>query len=56
MLFSCYSISTIAHHRLLAQLEVAKQHDIQLEVVKLPEAKPCLALLRGQWVIERSFA
>jgi transposase len=35
---------------------VAAQHGIQLEVVKLPEAKKGFVLLPRRWVVERSFA
>jgi transposase len=34
----------------------AAQHGIQLEVVKLPEAKKGFVLLPRRWVVERSFA
>jgi len=34
----------------------ARQHGIELEVVKLPEAKTGFVLLPRRWVIERSFA
>ena len=34
----------------------AAQHGIQLEVVKLPEAKKGFVLLPWRWVVERSFA
>jgi transposase len=34
----------------------AQQHGIQLEVVKLPEAKRGFVLLPRRWVVERSFA
>ena len=34
----------------------AKQHGIQLEVVKLPQAKCGFVLLPGRWVVECSFA
>jgi transposase len=34
----------------------AAQHGIQLEVVKLPEAKKGFVLLPKRWVVERSFA
>ena len=34
----------------------AKQHGIQLEVVKLPQAKRGFVLLPRRWVVERSFA
>jgi transposase len=34
----------------------ARQHGIELEVVKLPEAKKGFVLLPRRWVIERSFA
>src|SRR6185437_4154432 len=36
--------------------EDAKAHGIQLEVVKLPEAKRGFVLLPRRWVVERSFA
>ena len=36
--------------------EAAAQHGIQLEVVKLPEAKRGFVLLPRRWVVERSFA
>ncbi len=36
--------------------EAAKQHGIQLEVVKLPQAKHGFVLLPRRWVVERSFA
>ena len=36
--------------------EAAKEHGIQLEVVKLPEAKRGFVLLPRRWVVERSFA
>lgn len=36
--------------------EDAAQHGIQLEVVKLPEAKKGFVLLPKRWVVERSFA
>ena len=36
--------------------EAAKQEGIQLEVVKLPEAKHGFVLLPRRWVVERSFA
>lgn len=35
--------------------EAAAQHGIQLEVVKLPEAKRGFVLLPRRWVVERSF-
>jgi transposase len=34
----------------------AKEHGIQLEVIKLPQAKRCFVLLPQRWVVERSFA
>jgi transposase len=34
----------------------AKQHGIQLEVIKLPQAKRGFVLLPRRWVVERSFA
>jgi transposase len=36
--------------------EAASKHGIQLEVVKLPEAKRGFVLLPRRWVVERSFA
>ena len=36
--------------------EDAKKHGIQLEVVKLPQAKRGFVLLPRRWVVERSFA
>src|SRR5579884_1060606 len=36
--------------------EAAKEHGIELEVVKLPEAKRGFVLLPRRWVAERSFA
>jgi len=36
--------------------EVAQEHGIQLEVIKLPEAKKGFVLLPRRWVVERSFA
>jgi transposase len=36
--------------------EAAKEHGIQLEVVKLSEAKRGFVLLPRRWVVERSFA
>jgi transposase len=36
--------------------EAAKQHGMQLEVIKLPEAKHGFVLLPRRWVVERSFA
>jgi transposase len=36
--------------------EQAAQHGIELEVVKLPEAKKGFVLLPKRWVVERSFA
>lgn len=38
-----------------AAVEAAQQHGIQLEVVKLPEAKKGFVLLPRRWVVERSF-
>ncbi|MBP1150176.1 transposase [Methylocaldum sp. RMAD-M] len=35
--------------------EVARQHGIRLEVVKLPEVKRGFVLLPRRWVVERSF-
>jgi transposase len=35
--------------------EAAQEHDIRLEVVKLPEAKRGFVLLPRRWVVERSF-
>lgn len=34
----------------------ARKHGIELEVVKLPEAKRSFVLLPRRWVVERSFA
>ncbi len=34
---------------------VAREHGIELEVVKLPEAKRGFVLLPRRWVVERSF-
>jgi transposase len=39
-----------------APAEAAKQQGIELEVVKLPEAKRGFVLLPRRWVVERSFA
>jgi transposase len=39
-----------------AASEAAQSHGIQLEVVRLPEAKKGFVLLPRRWVIERSFA
>lgn len=39
-----------------APQEIAAHHGIQLEVVKLPEAKRGFVLLPRRWVVERSFA
>ena len=39
-----------------APAEAAKQHGIQLEVVKLPQAKRGFVSLPRRWVVERSFA
>ena len=39
-----------------APAEEARQHGIQLEVVKLPQAKRGFVLLPRRWVAERSFA
>ena len=36
--------------------EVAKEHGIQLEVIKLPQAKRGFVLLPRRWVVERSVA
>ena len=36
--------------------QAAAQHGLQLEVVKLPEAKQGFVLLPRRWVVERSFA
>jgi len=36
--------------------EAAQQHGIQLEVIKLPQAKRGFVLLPRRWVVERSFA
>jgi transposase len=36
--------------------EVAKEHGIQLEVIKLLQAKRGFVLLPRRWVVERSFA
>ncbi|SRR5712692_1838499 len=36
--------------------QAAQQHGIQLEVVKLPQAKKGFVLLPRRWVVERSFA
>jgi transposase len=36
--------------------EAAKEHAIQLEVVKLPQAKHGFVLLPRRWVVERCFA
>jgi transposase len=36
--------------------EAAKEHGIQLEVVKLPVAERGFVLLPRRWVVERSFA
>ena len=38
-----------------APAAAAAQHGIQLEVVKLPEAKKGFVLLPRRWVMERSF-
>ena len=35
--------------------QAAAQHGIQLEVVKLPQAKKGFVLLPRRWVVERSF-
>ena len=37
-------------------MQDAAAHAIQLEVVKLPEAKKGFVLLPRRWVVERSFA
>jgi transposase len=39
-----------------AAAEAAAAHDIQLEVVKLPQAKRGFVLLPRRWVVERDFA
>lgn len=39
-----------------AAAQAATEHGIQLEVVKLPEAKQGFVLLPRRWVVERSFA
>lgn len=39
-----------------APAQAAEQHGIQLEVVKLPQAKHGFVLLPRRWVVERSFA
>jgi transposase len=39
-----------------APAQEAKAHGIQLEVVKLPQAKRGFVLLPRRWVVERSFA
>jgi transposase len=36
--------------------EAAQEHGIQLEIVKLPEAKRGFVLLPRRWAVERSFA
>ncbi|TLD40120.1 MAG: Mobile element protein [Candidatus Jettenia ecosi] len=36
--------------------EDAKEHGIELQVVKLPQAKKGFVLLPRRWVVERSFA
>lgn len=36
--------------------DAARKHNIQLEMVKLPEAKRGFVLLPRRWVVERSFA
>jgi transposase len=36
--------------------KAAREHGIELEVVKLPEAKRGFVLLPRRWVVERSFA
>jgi transposase len=36
--------------------QAAKQHGIELHVVRLPEAKKGFVLLPRRWVVERSFA
>jgi len=36
--------------------EIAREHGIELEVVKLPDAKRGFVLLPRRWVVERSFA
>jgi transposase len=35
--------------------EAAREHDIALQIVKLPEAKKGFVLLPKRWVVERSF-
>ncbi len=37
-------------------LSAAGEHDLQLEVIKLPQAKHGFVLLPRRWVVERSFA
>lgn len=39
-----------------APAQEAKEHAIQLEVIKLPQAKRGFVLLPRRWVVERSFA
>jgi len=39
-----------------AAAQAATEHGMQLEVVKLPEAKKGFVLLPKRWVVERSFA
>ncbi len=39
-----------------ARPRTAAEHGLQLEVVKLPEAKRGFVLLPRRWVVERSFA
>ena len=36
--------------------KAAREHSIELEVVRLPEAKRGFVLLPRRWVVERSFA
>ena len=39
-----------------APAQAAGEHDLQLEVIKLPQAKHGFVLLPRRWVVERSFA
>jgi len=39
-----------------AAAEAAREHSMELHVVKLPEAKKGFVLLPRRWVVERSFA
>ena len=39
-----------------APAQAAQEHGMQLEVVKLPQAKRGFVLLPRRWVVERSFA